>query len=254
MTEKTIDDVFKLLDDWRHLPKYQLERRADIYFALFLPDVLERHYEKHNIKLDRKIIPEFPLRLGTLWPNAEYKRPNQSVNVDYVAFSKCRQKVLFVELKTDLGSRNPEQDDNLKQAKDLEFRMFVDGLLTISKPDVTGEARKYIELLKLLSGLDLVDDIESVCRIASNKTLHGLPAALDKVKINVPEVGLQPKIVYIQPRYDQATHKDYADYIYLEEFAHAIKGRGAIANRFALSLLEWAGADADSTQSDAKCP
>ena len=36
----TIKRVFKLLDDWRHLPGYQFERRADIFFALFLPEVL----------------------------------------------------------------------------------------------------------------------------------------------------------------------------------------------------------------------
>ena len=40
MTDPTIDGVFELLDKWRHLPGYQLERRADIYFAMFLPDVL----------------------------------------------------------------------------------------------------------------------------------------------------------------------------------------------------------------------
>ena len=37
----TIERVFKLLDNWRHLPDYQLERRADIFFALFLPEVLK---------------------------------------------------------------------------------------------------------------------------------------------------------------------------------------------------------------------
>ena len=251
MTERTTDDVFQLLDEWRHLPKYQLERRADIYFALFLPDVLQ---DRFKCEIKSTIIPEFPLRLGTLWPNKEYTRPNQSVNVDYVAFSKDVQMVFFVELKTDLDSRNPEQDDNLKQAKDLEFRMFVDGILRISNPDVTDEARKYIQLLELLSGLDLVDDIEGVCKIASNKTLHGLSAALDKVEINIPEEGLKPKIVYVQPKYDLATHKDYADYIYFEEIASAIKGRGPIANRFALSLLEWADVDAGSVTPGTPCP
>lgn len=29
-----IDALFNLLDEWRCLPKYQLERRANIFFAL----------------------------------------------------------------------------------------------------------------------------------------------------------------------------------------------------------------------------
>ena len=54
MTNPTICDIFELLDKWRHLPDYQLERRADIYFAMFLPDVLEARYGPCEI------IPEFP--------------------------------------------------------------------------------------------------------------------------------------------------------------------------------------------------
>jgi hypothetical protein len=36
-----ITDLFDRLDAWRHFPNYQLERRADIFFALYLPEVLE---------------------------------------------------------------------------------------------------------------------------------------------------------------------------------------------------------------------
>ena len=38
----TIERVFELLDKWRHLPTYWLEPRADIFFALFLPEVLRK--------------------------------------------------------------------------------------------------------------------------------------------------------------------------------------------------------------------
>ena len=37
-----LEELFARLDDWRHLPAYQLERRADIFFSLYLPDVLAR--------------------------------------------------------------------------------------------------------------------------------------------------------------------------------------------------------------------
>ena len=124
MTNPTICDIFELLDKWRHLPDYQLERRADIYFALFLPDVLEARYGPCEI------IPEFPLRLGTLWPKGsrtllpdkKRKWQNLSVKVDYVAFTKDPQAVYFVELKTDLKSLKDDQNAYLKRAKGMEFR------------------------------------------------------------------------------------------------------------------------------------
>ena len=63
MTNPDINSVFKLLDEWRHLPKYQLERRADIYIALFLPVVLKDHL---CLNSEPAIIPEFPMRKATL--------------------------------------------------------------------------------------------------------------------------------------------------------------------------------------------
>lgn len=38
---KQIDTLFNRMDAWRHLPNYQLERRADLFFSLYLPEVLE---------------------------------------------------------------------------------------------------------------------------------------------------------------------------------------------------------------------
>jgi hypothetical protein len=53
-----IDKLFDLLDDWRLLPDYQLERRADIFFALSLPEIIKGKFNK-NIEY---IIPEFPIK------------------------------------------------------------------------------------------------------------------------------------------------------------------------------------------------
>ncbi|MBV2194981.1 MAG: hypothetical protein KUL78_00555, partial [Flavobacterium sp.] len=60
-----IDKLFELLDDWRFLPAYQLERRADIFFALHLEKIIEK---KFNVKIDT-IIPEFPVRVGEIYNN-----------------------------------------------------------------------------------------------------------------------------------------------------------------------------------------
>ena len=53
-----INSLFDSLDDWRNLPSYQLERRADIFFSLYLAEVLKK---KRNIDIDSRIIPEFPV-------------------------------------------------------------------------------------------------------------------------------------------------------------------------------------------------
>ena len=57
-----IECVFDLLDKWRNLPAYQLERRADIYFALFLPDVLDHYLRPRDLAVNPRLIPEFPIR------------------------------------------------------------------------------------------------------------------------------------------------------------------------------------------------
>jgi hypothetical protein len=90
-----IDTLFDLLDAWRHFPSYQLERRADLYFALYLPEVLEA---KFGFPVQPQLVPEFPLRIGTLDPD---KTTSASYKVDYVALSTARDKALLVELKTD---------------------------------------------------------------------------------------------------------------------------------------------------------
>ena len=54
-----IDVEFRHLDRWRHLPNYQLERRADVSFSINLKDVAE---EFTGAGLEDEIIPELPLK------------------------------------------------------------------------------------------------------------------------------------------------------------------------------------------------
>lgn len=61
---KKIVELFEKLDEWRFLPSYQLERRSDIFFALYL-DVIFKELENEIII---EIIPEFPIRKGVLFP------------------------------------------------------------------------------------------------------------------------------------------------------------------------------------------
>ena len=218
MTDPTICDVFDRLDKWRHFPNYQLERRADIYFAMFLPDVLKARYGPCQI------IPEFPLRHGTLGTDKESTGKggigaNQSVKVDYAAFTKDPQAVYFVELKTDCSSVSLDQAKYLKKAKGLEFRKLADGIDYIIENKKTKQLKKYKYLRKRLSDLSVLD------------------------------LAQRPEIVYILPeRTQECTEvkgaknvdlKKFASIITFEEFAKEAEKHGPLGERFAKSLVRW---------------
>ena len=116
-----ISMIFDRLDEWRHFPKYQLERRADIYFSFYIPEVLGRRY---NTTAHPVIIPEFPFRKG-LFPSVY--EGNDSTNVDYMAVSEAKDVAFFIELKTDMRSRRDEQDLYLTKAAAIGLRRFIGG-------------------------------------------------------------------------------------------------------------------------------
>lgn len=91
------EQLFVNLDNWRHLPAYQLERRADILFSIYLPSFLEHRF-KQQVQI---VIPEFPIHIGTIYQ----KEINKSFKIDYVVKMHGNQ-VVFIELKTEMASRN----------------------------------------------------------------------------------------------------------------------------------------------------
>ena len=88
---EALSDALCQFDQWRHLPAYQLERRVDVFFGLFLPEVIVRRFKAPFGKL----IPEFPLHKGKT-RISEDCGDNQSVNVDFAVFcSKPEGKAAF---------------------------------------------------------------------------------------------------------------------------------------------------------------
>lgn len=98
-----INVIFDNLDVWRNLPAYQLERRADIFFSIYLPEILSH---KFGVKIEG-VIPEFPILVGTIHPDIDI---NQSFKIDYLAKANDSKTIILVELKTDEGSRRDKQD------------------------------------------------------------------------------------------------------------------------------------------------
>lgn len=144
-SDDRINALFDRLDQWRHLPTYQLERRADIFFSLYLKGVLEKELE---VDLLDEIIPEFPLKKDLVGP--ELKK-NLSVKVDYVLFSRDLEVAYFVELKTDRRLRSRSQDDDLAHARDKRFRKLLQGVVDIGS--ASKDSHKYYRLFHDLAQL-----------------------------------------------------------------------------------------------------
>lgn len=167
----TINKLFDLLDDWRNLPAYQLERRADIFFAIHLDKIIEKLL---GTKIDL-IIPEFPVRIGEI--SKKYPESNRSFKIDYLTYSKNENKVYLIELKTDQRSLNKKQDSYLRNSVDIKVKGLVSGLLKIYK--VTKQKVKYNNLL---------DKIEKIGWIER-----------DKKTIKHLDIEIEPSVIYIQP-------------------------------------------------------
>lgn len=141
-----IDRLFTLLDEWRVLPAYQLERRADIFFAIYLDAIIKARF---GVDVEY-IIPEFPVRVGDIADNLP--ELNKSFKIDYVAVCQQKRRVYFVELKTDQGSRRDKQDWYLKRAKEINITKLMDGIIKIYA--ATAQKRKYDNLIQIFKKLE----------------------------------------------------------------------------------------------------
>lgn len=139
-----IELLFRQLDRWRCLPDYQLERRADLYFSLYLPEVLEAVL---NEPIRQDLVPEFPIKqLGS----------NRSDKVDYLAVTADGTKLVFIELKTDCNSTRRKQFEYLCRGAQKTGAELFDDLSTIRK---ASKARpKYDALIAAIKAMGLPEN------------------------------------------------------------------------------------------------
>lgn len=200
--------IFNNMDTWRHFPAYQLERRADIFFSIYLPEVLA---DKFHTEIEG-IIPEFPVHIGTISNIAT----NKSFKIDYLAKARNNNRLIFVELKTDEGSRRITQDWYLEQAMLVGMAKLLDGLRKICQ--ATTSKKKYNYLLGLLDEMGLIH-LESS----------------EAFTINPVEYSID--IVYIQPNNPYGQE----NVITFKYFSQIVERHGdQVSLRFAESLRRWA--------------
>ncbi len=209
----TINDIFDNLDSWRNLPAYQLERRADIFFSIYLPAILS---QKFGVEIEG-LIPEFPIRVGTIHQKVDI---NKSFKVDYLAKVNDSRTIMFVELKTDDGSRRDKQDWYLERAKKVGLVELLVGVRQIYQ--ATNSRKKYEYLLNMLQEMKFVT-------LSNNGTFE------------ITQADYAIQIVYIQP--NNPDNQD--NVITFQEISEVVEKHGdELSLRFSQSLLKWANSKA----------
>ena len=213
MTKININELFNLLDDWRNLPAYQLERRADIFFGLHMEKILG---EKIDV-----LIPEFPIRKGSLPQEFSFnkdpnERNNQSFKIDYLVFSENKNLVYFIELKTDVSSLNQKQDWYLETAKKEGMLKILDGLREIYPKSNKNGKSKYEYLFKKLNEIGWIKGLDGDFEIL----------------IKSPNIEIR----YIQP----TNPKNLNDRIIFDDIILALSdSKEPLTLRFIESLKKW---------------
>ena len=132
---------FELLKDWKKLPAYKVEPRIDSLIAYFLPGILSDFL---NVKIIG-VIPELPIRLGTVKPSHEGSTyADRSYKVDFLVIGDNGLNYL-VEVKTDSRSRRDKQDTYLLETKGLGTKEIIEGVIKIAKVSTYTEKYNYLK-------------------------------------------------------------------------------------------------------------
>lgn len=204
---------FKMLEDWKRLPAYRAEPRIDSLVGYYLPDMVADFCEEKIVG----IIPELPIRLGTVKPDLnEASYADKSYKVDFYLLGASGKNYL-IEFKTDSGSRRDKQDTYLDEAKCVGMTAVVKGILRIAS--VSSYKKKYSHLRSKLLELGLIDPDDQFTGKA------------DTVEI-----------VYVQPhRKDDDIGRVVIDFMQVSKWLTDRFGHSEFESGLAGTLLKWSG-------------
>jgi hypothetical protein len=220
-----IEVIFRHLDRWRHLPAYALERRADVFFSVYLKGFVESTL---GVPLEDEILPELPLKHGLV--PAEHESA-QSVKVDFALFPRDRERVLFVELKTDPRSRRVRQDGELAAARQAGFRRVVEGIREIILHSQAYQ--KYFHLARTLERLGFLRIPADIADYLYPEPRQGLTRRLRSIEVT----PLDPRIevLYLQPTAGGEPgclgFEEFAEHLLIWREAAGAKSPGEVLDR-----------------------
>ena len=148
------NEYFKMMIDWKKLPAYRAEPRIDSLIGYYLKDILSSMLGDEITG----IIPEFPLRKGTVKSKLKTNEyPDSSYKVDFFCIGSKRINYL-VEFKTDGKSLRPEQDKYLLSAEDIGTEQIIKGVFQILEATSNQYVKKYKWLIAKMQKLGLLDE------------------------------------------------------------------------------------------------
>ncbi len=202
-------DYFQMMIDWKKLPAYKAEPRIDSLIGYYLKPILE-DYLKAGIE---GIIPELPIRLGTVRPEHEGTNyADRSYKVDFFAIGEYHINYL-IEFKTDSGSRRDNQDKYLIQAKSVSTEKLINGIQQIAK--VSTYKEKYNHLLNKLREYGFIDNREHYT--GKNQGLE---------------------IIYVQPS-KKDKEENVIDFIWIADWLEKTYKNEIFESEFARALRTW---------------
>ena len=161
-----LEQLLKLLSDNKSFPKYQHERRVDLFINFFLPEILDAEL---GTPIDL-VIPEFPLKKEST---------AHTTNADYFAYSSKHNRVYLCEFKTTAGSFNEEQLERYFQAKDDGWSKVIKDINTVFDSTEPRHKAKYANLIEKVQDIPAVVDIE-VVYIAPEATRSKMDAFISR--------------------------------------------------------------------------
>ncbi|MDF1572246.1 MAG: hypothetical protein P1P82_11590 [Bacteroidales bacterium] len=187
---------FEMVIDWKKLPAYRTEPRIDSLIGYYLKEILSNKLEDSI----SGIIPEFPLRLGTVNPEINDKNfADRSYKVDFLAVGTGGRNYL-VEFKTDGKSLRPGQDKYLIQGEKAGTEKIIQGVLRIS--GVSSYKVKYKHMLDKMQKYQLLDE---------NKQYSGLNPSMKRIYVIPYNKSNSPDVIDfrdIVEWFEQRTGKD----------------------------------------------
>lgn len=235
-----VNDLLILLDDWRHFPAYQLERRVDLFIGFLLPRVISSLFAPAN---DLTVIPEFPLHKGKL--GVSKQDDNRTVNVDFAVFSKRPgRRVFFLELKTDAKSLHAMQLNRMARARDVGLSDILEGVREAGL--ASRDKRKYAQLVWALHDVGCVDSrLEFEDLRLDEHSRPALTAHFRRLEFVEDWTTVAPELLLVVPTRDctkdlpkricqKFTIIDFAD------LAREVRGEGDLGAFLARHLEEWA--------------
>lgn len=163
-------EYFEMMIEWKKLPAYKAEPRIDSLIGYYLKNITSDFLKDKIVG----IIPELPIRLGTVYKRHEgTNSADRSYKVDFYLLGESRLNY-FVEFKTDSTSRREKQDEYLLNAQIVGMSSIIQGIMKISK--VTSYKNKYNHLKDKLISLNLISGDNSFTGKNEIKIIYVQPA------------------------------------------------------------------------------